>query len=84
LCSYLVVSPRIEGEAGLGSKTCEANAMVVAGAKLVGRERERGLSSPKFLDFRIHPKFYYAKRRFPVTSKYRHIYGVLNIDEIKN
>jgi hypothetical protein len=29
-------------------------------------------------------KFHYTKRRFPVTSKCRHIYGVLNIDEIKN
>jgi hypothetical protein len=29
-------------------------------------------------------KFYYAKRRFPITSKCRHIYGVLNVDEIKN
>jgi hypothetical protein len=26
----------------------------------------------------------YKKRRFPVTSKYRHIYGVLNVDETKN
>jgi hypothetical protein len=34
---------------------------------------------PKFI-----PKFYYAKRRFPIISKYRHIYGVLNVDEIKN
>jgi hypothetical protein len=32
----------------------------------------------------IHPKFYYAKRRFPITSKYRHMHGVLNVDEIKN
>jgi hypothetical protein len=24
------------------------------------------------------------KKRFPVTSKYRQIYGVLNVDEIKN
>jgi hypothetical protein len=31
----------------------------------------------------IHPKFHY-KKRFPVTSKYWHIYGVLNINEIKN
>jgi hypothetical protein len=30
------------------------------------------------------PKFYYAKRRFSVTSKYRHMYIVLNVDEIKN
>jgi hypothetical protein len=30
------------------------------------------------------PKFHYAKRRFSITSKYRHIYGVLNVDEIKN
>jgi hypothetical protein len=36
------------------------------------------------LDSRFHPKFYYAKRRFFITSKYRHIYEVLNIDEIKN
>jgi hypothetical protein len=32
----------------------------------------------------IHHKFYYAKRRFSITSKYRHIYGVLNVNEIKN
>jgi hypothetical protein len=30
------------------------------------------------------PKFHYAKRRFPITSKCRHMYGVLNVDEIKN
>jgi hypothetical protein len=36
------------------------------------------------LDSQIHSKFYYVKRRFSVTSKYRHIYGVLNIDKIKN
>jgi hypothetical protein len=29
-------------------------------------------------------KFYYAKRRFSVTSKYRQMHGVLNVDEIKN
>jgi hypothetical protein len=32
----------------------------------------------------ISPKFYYAKRRFHITSKYRHMHGVLNVDEIKN
>jgi hypothetical protein len=36
------------------------------------------------LDFRIHPKFYYAKRRFPITSKYRQMHEVLNVDEIIN
>jgi hypothetical protein len=36
------------------------------------------------LDTKFHPKFYYVKRRFPVISKYRHMYGVLNIDKIKN
>jgi hypothetical protein len=36
------------------------------------------------LDTKFHPKFYYAKRRFPITSKYRYMHGVLNIDEIKN
>jgi hypothetical protein len=30
------------------------------------------------------PKFHYAKRRFPVTSKCRQMHGVLNVDEIKN
>jgi hypothetical protein len=30
------------------------------------------------------PKFYYAKRRFSITSKYRQMHGVLNVDEIKN
>jgi hypothetical protein len=29
-------------------------------------------------------KFYYAKRKFPITSKYRQMHGVLNVDEIKN
>jgi hypothetical protein len=29
-------------------------------------------------------KFHYAKRRFSIISKYRHMYGVLNVDEIKN
>jgi hypothetical protein len=36
------------------------------------------------LDTQIYPKFHYVKRRFPITSKCRYIYGVLNIDEIKN
>jgi hypothetical protein len=36
------------------------------------------------LDAKFFSKFYYAKRRFSITSKYRHMYGVLNVDEIKN
>jgi hypothetical protein len=36
------------------------------------------------LDTQIHPKFYYVKRRFPITSKCRQMYGVLNVDEIIN
>jgi hypothetical protein len=32
----------------------------------------------------IFPKFHRAKRRFPITSKCRHMHEVLNIDEIKN
>jgi hypothetical protein len=42
------------------------------------RHRHEGLDA-KFL-----LKFYYAKRRFSITSKYRHMYGVLNVDKIKN
>jgi hypothetical protein len=36
------------------------------------------------LDAKFFLKFYYVKRRFPITSKCRHMYGVLNVDEIKN
>jgi hypothetical protein len=36
------------------------------------------------LDAKFSPKFHYAKRRFSITSKCRHMHGVLNIDEIKN
>jgi hypothetical protein len=36
------------------------------------------------LDTQIYPKFYRAKRKFLITSKRRHMYAVLNIDEIKN
>jgi hypothetical protein len=50
------------------------------------------LRTPAHIDARNHallvpnfsPKFHYAKRRFPVTSKYRHMHGVLNVDKIKN
>jgi hypothetical protein len=47
---------------------------------MLARGNERGgLLYPKF-----SPKFYYAKRRFPITSKCRQMHGVLNVDEIKN
>jgi hypothetical protein len=36
------------------------------------------------LVLQFSPKFYYAKRRFSVTSKCRQMHGVLNVDEIKN
>jgi hypothetical protein len=36
------------------------------------------------LDAKFFLQFHYVKRRFPITSKCRHIYGVLNVDEIKN
>jgi hypothetical protein len=35
------------------------------------------------LDAKFSLKFHYAKRRILVTSKYRHMHGVLNVDEIK-
>jgi hypothetical protein len=40
-----------------------------------GEEAKRG---------KFSPKFYYAKRRFSITSKCRQMHGVLNVDEIKN
>jgi hypothetical protein len=36
------------------------------------------------LDSKFASQIHYAEFLFPVTSKYWHIYGVLNIDEIKN
>jgi hypothetical protein len=36
------------------------------------------------LDTRFRLKFYYAKKRFSVTSKCRHMHEVSNVDEIKN
>jgi hypothetical protein len=36
------------------------------------------------LDLKFSPKFYYTKRRFFVTSKYRQMHWVLNVDKIKN
>jgi hypothetical protein len=47
-------------------------------------ETKRLLCLMPCLDAKFSPKFHYAKRRFPITSKYRHMYGVLNVDEIKN
>jgi hypothetical protein len=36
------------------------------------------------LDAQIGHQIYYAEFLFPVTLKCRHMYGVLNINEIKN
>jgi hypothetical protein len=36
------------------------------------------------LDAKCSPKFHYIKRRFLITSKCRHMHGILNVDEIKN
>jgi hypothetical protein len=42
------------------------------------------LGSKQAPDPKYFPKFYYAKRRFSITSKCRHMDEVLNVDEIKN
>jgi hypothetical protein len=36
------------------------------------------------LDHQIHPQIPLCKRRFSITSKYRHMHEILNVDEIKN
>jgi hypothetical protein len=36
------------------------------------------------LDPNFSSKLYYAKRKFFVTLKYRHMHRVLNVDKIKN
>jgi hypothetical protein len=46
----------------------------------VGRRSQPG----PCLDPKYFPKFYYAKRRFFITSKCWHMHRVLNVDEIKN
>jgi hypothetical protein len=53
--------------------------VVLSVALLVNKLRPGACLDPKYF-----PKFHYAKRRFTITSKYRHMYGVLNVDEIKN
>jgi hypothetical protein len=60
---------------GVTKSTCEW----VAAAGNGKRKTNLGLVYP--ISF---PKFHYAKRRFSVTSKNRHMYEVLNVDEIKN
>jgi hypothetical protein len=42
------------------------------------------LGSRSYLDAQIDHQIYYAEFSISVTSKYRHMYGLLNIDEIKN
>jgi hypothetical protein len=34
------------------------------------------------LDAKFHPQILLCKKRIPITSKYRHVHGVLNVDEI--
>jgi hypothetical protein len=46
--------------------------------------RPAGVSQGLFLIPKFTSKFHYTKRKFIITSKYRHIFGVLNVDEIKN
>jgi hypothetical protein len=43
-----------------------------------------GLSFSLCLVLNFNLKFYYAKKKILITSKYRHMHGVLNVDEIKN
>jgi hypothetical protein len=52
-------------------------------ARLGTALKEFGIPRP-CLDPKFPPKFHYAKRRFSITSKCRHMHGVLNVDEIKN
>jgi hypothetical protein len=42
------------------------------------------LSPGASLDPKYFPKLHYTKKRFFITSKCRHMYGVLNVDKIKN
>jgi hypothetical protein len=53
-----------------------------APTKPVARLGTRAQQGP-CLDAKFIPKFHYVKRRFPITSKCRHMYGVLNVDKIK-
>jgi hypothetical protein len=36
------------------------------------------------VSLKFQKKIYYIKKRFPVTLNLRYMYGVLNVDEIKN
>jgi hypothetical protein len=67
------------GELGQNSGQIRAGAVEHARSGLCWTCRESTQPTHKFV-----PKFHYVKRRFSITSKCRHIYGVLNVDEIKN
>jgi hypothetical protein len=49
-----------------------------------GRWYSRRWVSKACLDPKYFSKFHCVKRRFSITLKYQHMYGVLNVDEIKN
>ena len=58
--------------------SCFAHIKYHEGAPFVAYLLEACLVPPNF------QLWYYAKRRFPVTSNLRYMHGVLNVDEIKN
>jgi hypothetical protein len=64
-------------------ETSDMNGDLTA-AKTVVQCYEVPVEACPCLDTQIHPKFHYVKRRFLITSKYRYMYRVLNVDEIKN
>jgi hypothetical protein len=66
------------------AKACQVHDIILDYIKCKAAEENFVTLLGPCLDTQIHPKFHYAKRRFPITSKCRHIYGVLNVDEIKN
>jgi hypothetical protein len=43
-----------------------------------------GPAEPSCLDPKFHLQIPLCKKKIHITSKCRHMYGVLNVDEIKN
>jgi hypothetical protein len=52
--------------------------------RVVDKSTRHTASPMPYLDPKFFPKFYYVKRKFLITSKYRQMHGVLNVDKIKN
>jgi hypothetical protein len=78
------LNDRCEHESSNQSKGISEGIRAPRGTQNIRLLVSSSLFSRPCLVSQIHFKLYYAKRRFLITSKCRHMHEVLNVDEIKN